>query len=127
MTLTKPQKILVGALTAWVVLYPLLFILVVFSTVFSTFWTAQFTNSEPSPVTMIPFFAFFPLHCLTILLQLGLSGFYLAHIIKNNTGSETVRIILGIGVFMLAYIAMPAYYYLYIWREVPPEWAKQSQ
>ena len=127
MNLIKPQKILIGVLTAWVVFYPLLFILVIFGTVFSTLWTVQSFNGEPTPVAMIPFFAIFPLHCLTIFLQLGLSAFYLAHIIKNHTGSETVQIILGIGVFMFPFIAMPVYYYLYIWRDDPPNWAKQQQ
>jgi hypothetical protein len=75
------------------------------------------------PLFMVPFFAIFPLHCLTILLQFVLMAFYLVHVIKNTNASETVRIILGIGCFFLPFIAMPIYYYLYIWREEPPEWA----
>jgi hypothetical protein len=50
-------------------------------------------------------------------------GFYLFHIIKNDTASEIIRVVLGIGVFMLPYIAMPVSYYLYIWQEEPPDWA----
>ncbi len=127
MNLSKKQKYLVGALSAWVILYPFLFFLIVAFSMLLPFSMAQSLNREPSPAFMIPFFAIFPLHCLTILLQLGLSAFYLAHIIKNTGASEVVRIILGVGVFLMPYLAMPVYYYVYIWLQDPPDWAKISQ
>jgi hypothetical protein len=49
--------------------------------------------------------------------------FYLIRVIKNTTASETVRIILGVGMFFAGFIAMPTYYYLYIWRDQPLGWA----
>ena len=47
-------------------------------------------------------------------------------VIRNTTASESIRIILGIGVFFLPFIAMPVYYYLYIWRDQPPSWARKE-
>ena len=34
-----------------------------------------------------------------------------------------MRIALGLGHLFLPSVAMPIYYYWYIWRETPPEWA----
>jgi hypothetical protein len=57
------------------------------------------------------------------ILQFVLIPFYLIHVIKNVTASETFRILLGVGLFFLPFVAMPAYYYLYIWLDQPPVWA----
>jgi hypothetical protein len=125
MQLNKPTKILVGLGTVWVVLYPLLFMAVwLFLVVGMGF--SSFSQSD-QPFFMFPFFAIFPLHCFTMLLQFVLMGFYLIHVIKNTTASETVRIILGIGFFFMPFIAMPVYYYAYIWLETPPAWAMLAQ
>jgi len=84
-------------------------------------------GNEPSPTLMYPFLSFFfiifPLILLSSFLQLGLSGFYLAHVIKNKTASDVLRIVFGIGVFYMPFIAMPLYYFVYIWPDSPPEWA----
>lgn len=130
MKLNKPVKILLGLATAWNALYPLLFFAVWLIMVLGMFLSAGFSSStagEPSPVFILPFFAIFPLHCLTILLHFVLATFYLIHVIKNTTASETVRIILGVGIFFMGFIAMPIYYYLYIWRDQPPEWALERR
>lgn len=65
--------------------------------------------------------------CLTVLLDLVLDAVYMIHVIKNTTGSDTIRIILALGIFILPFIAMPVYYYLYIWLDEPPKWAKKPE
>ncbi len=122
MTLGKPARILIGLLTAWVMLYPLLFFAVWLIMFFGIAVIGESPRSE-FPVFMIPFFAIFPVHCLTIFLQLGLSAFYLVHVIKNKMASDTIRIVLGVGAFLLPFVAMPIYYFLYIWPDKPPDWA----
>jgi len=120
MVLRKPVKILVGVGTAWIILYPILFI---------AGWFLMVTGFMFGESTELPYFLptlfplIFPLHCLTILIQFALMGFYLYHVIKNTTASEVLRVILGIGTFFMPYIAMPIYYYLYIWREDPLDWS----
>ncbi len=116
MTLNKTAKTAVGLGTLWVLIYPVLFIGFMFLSMMA------FERAD-SPLPFDSFGLIFPLHCLTAIIMLGLIGFYLTHIIKNTGASETARIILGIGVFFMPYIAMPFYYYLYIWRAEPPEWA----
>ncbi len=131
MTLTQPIKILLGLATAWVVVYPLIFMCV---------WLVSFigmsvpvamaeSGGDPSaaPLLIFPLFAvIFPLHFCTIFLIIGLEIFYLIHVVKNDRADDAVRVLLGVGNFFLPFIAMPVYYYAYIWLETPPQWAAKK-
>ena len=127
MKLSNPLRIAIGFATVWQALYPLLFLAVWLSMVLGMvgFGLAPETAPEEgAPVFLVAFLAIFPLHCLTMLLQMGLMGFYLVHVIKNTVALDTLRIILGVGLFCMPFIAMPVYYYLYVWLDEPPEWAR---
>jgi outer membrane protein assembly factor BamB len=120
MKLDRPVKLLVGGGTVWIILYPLLFVVIWLSTV------AGVVFSEPvqSPFSLFSAFdLIFPVHCLTAILQFALIGFYLFHIIKNTQASDAVRVIFGVGMFFMSILAMPIYYYFFIWRDSFPEWA----
>jgi hypothetical protein len=121
MKLNNTYKILVGLATLWVMLYPLLFLCVWLT--FPLSMLLPESTAQEFPFAFVSFFAVIPFHCFTIFLQMALSVFYLVHVLKNVNAAETVRIVLGVGVFFLPYVAMPIYYYLYIWREQPPAWA----
>ncbi len=125
MKLSKGVKILIGLGTVWEVIYPFLFIVLWLMMVGSIFFFSG--NSDQGwPVFSVfsgLFAIIFPVHCFAIVLQFGLIAVYLIHVIKNTAASETVRIILGIGIFFMPFVAMPVYYYVYIWREAPPAWA----
>jgi hypothetical protein len=124
MKLDRSIKILVGGGTAWILLYPLLFIAIWFSTMAGF----MFSDSFASPSFMFSAFDFiFPVHCLTIIIQLVLMGFYLFHIIRNTLASDVLRVILGVGVFFMPFLAMPIYYYFFIWRDTPPNWALSKE
>ncbi len=123
---SKPIKILVGIGTLWYALYPILFIAITMLMILGIGFAANMDQTE-TPFFMVPFFAVFPLHCLTILLGLALMVFYIIHLIKNKEGSETARILLGLGFFFLPLIAMPFYYFVYIWPNSPPAWALAPQ
>ncbi|NJN79150.1 MAG: hypothetical protein HC797_00995 [Anaerolineales bacterium] len=128
MQLNKLTIILVGLSTLWFALYPFLFIAVwLFMASGMIFGFASSQSETDAPFFMFPFFAIFPLHIFTILLQFVLMAFYLIHVIKNTKASETVRIILALGCFFMPFIAMPIYFYIYIWLETPPAWAFTTQ
>ncbi|MBN1303075.1 MAG: hypothetical protein JXA13_01470 [Anaerolineales bacterium] len=126
MQLNKPVKVLIGLATLWFVLYPFLF-LIVWLTMAAGLslgpLLADAAGMEVPLFSMVPFMAVFPLHLCTICIQFALLAFYLAHVIKNTEADETVRIILGIGNFYMPFLSMPVYYYAFIWRDTPPEWA----
>ena len=129
MKLNRTWKIIIGLASLWVICYPFVFVAFMFAMVGSIAFAAG-TRNEPSSSAMLPFFSFFfivfPLIFLSSFLQLGLSGFYLAHIIKNKTANDVLRIIFGVGAFYMPFLAMPFYYFVYIWPASPPEWALET-
>jgi hypothetical protein len=49
--------------------------------------------------------------------------FYIVHIVKNREGSEVLRILCGLGVYFLPFVAMPVYFFVYVWPEEVASWA----
>jgi hypothetical protein len=128
MTLSKPLRIVIGIATFWYALYLLLTIagIVLF---FGYVFLALFAGGE-SISNLRTLFAqilslefLLPIHVCSLSLEVGLLIFYLVHTIKNTKASDSMRIVLGLGHLFLPFVAMPIYYYLYIWKENPPEWA----
>jgi hypothetical protein len=131
MKLSKTARIITGLLTAGVVLYPFLILLFVLGMTLlmplSVILLEQNSSPGGSALTGMVFFLVFILYIFLqfflVFLLIGMSIFYLVHVIKNKTGRDIWRVILGVGVFYLPYLAMPVYYFIYIWPEHPPQWA----
>jgi len=128
MTLSKPVKILVGIMTIWYTLY--LFLTIVgIVLLFGYVFVALLTGGEAVAslrgllTQILSFEIMLPVHFCSLFLEVGLLVFYLVHTIKNTKANDSMRIVLGLGHLFLPFVAMPIYYYLYIWRENPPEWA----
>jgi hypothetical protein len=119
MKLNKSVKLLIGLGTIWILIYPLLFIALFFSIM-----PGALLSSLPEPPTSMfsIFNLIFPLHCFTFIVELILLGFYLFHDIKNTGVSDVIRAVFGVGLFFMPFIGMPVYYYLFIWRDLPPRW-----
>ena len=125
MKLNKTWKVVIGLLTGWVFVYPFLFIILWFAFMGSFFMATDpsFMSDEAVFSLMKPFFYIMPILILSSFVQMGLTIFYLIQIITNKEGTDTMRILIGIGLFVMPYIAMPLYYFVYILPETPPEWA----
>ena len=128
MTLGKPAKILIGIATFWYALYLLLTlvgIILFFGYLLVSLMTGggSITNLPSLLREILSLEFMLPVHVCSLLLEVGLLIFYLIHTIKNTKASDAMRIALGLGHLFLPFVAMPIYYYLYIWRETPPEWA----
>lgn len=128
MTLSKPVRILVGIATFWYALYLLLTIvsmLIFFGYVLLALLAGGETISTLGTLfrQILSREFMLPIHVCNPLLEVGLLIFYLVHTIKNTKASDSMRIVLGLGHLFLPFVAMPIYYYLYIWKENPPEWA----
>jgi hypothetical protein len=126
MKISLPVKIIIGLLTAWVVIAPFLYIIMWFSYIFSFSTTEYLTPSEVQ--TYVNDFAtkFIPIFFLIIcssVLSIGLHAFYITHIILNKAGADVYRVIFGIGIIFLAFLAMPIYYFIYVLPHNPPQWA----
>lgn len=123
MRMSKPIKILLGLLTAWTSLLPLIFIAVWFSTMLLMIGSVEYLTAPENLVVPVIFFPTVILIMCSSFLQIGLTAFYLAHVILNKTGNDILRVVLGIFVFIFPYIAMPVYFFIYILPEYPPQWA----
>jgi hypothetical protein len=126
MKLTKPVKILIGALTLFDVLYPLLFALVytgIMIFFISSIGIASQTEPDPNELLKltIPWLMIFPVMFCYSFLALGLRIFYIIHEIKNSLLTETYRILFVLGTFFMPIVAMPVYFILYLWKDNPQE------
>lgn len=123
MRLNKFWKTIIGLGTAWVVIWP--FLMFLGWMIFIAIAIATSENTTLSDDVIIPT-VFFPLLFMIIcssFIQLGLTIFYLVHVILNKTANDALRVIFGILIFLFSFIAMPIYYFIYILPENPPEWA----
>jgi hypothetical protein len=128
MPLSKPVKILIGITTFWYAFYLLLTIVgivILFGYVLLAVVMGgeAVANLRTLLTQILSFEIMLPIHFCSLFLEVGLLIFYLIHTIKNTKASDALRIVLGLGHLFLPFVAMPIYYYLYIWREHPPEWA----
>ena len=119
------MKIILGILTAWVVIYPIIFFLAWIVMVFSFASQANQNISEPNGLALLVFPVFFIIIC-SAFLQIGLEVFYIVHTIINKVGWDVLRAILGVGLVFFPFVAMPVYYFIYILPETPPRWAQIS-
>ncbi len=122
MQISKAAKIILGLLTAWVVITPFIYFVLWFIFIFSLAATPNQAQQNPNFVSLF----FFPLLALIIctsFMHIGLQAYYLVHIILNKTGSDVARAIFGVGMILFALLAMPVYYFVYIFPDNPPAWA----
>ena len=78
-------------------------------------------RTQPAPALLgFGFAGFIIAHFITILLMLGLMPFYIVLVVKSERLDQTMRIVWVVLICMLGMFAMPAYWYLYVWRNGPP-------
>lgn len=125
-----------GLATGFYALAPIMFVLCYFLWMFAMI--PLIAAAEQTPVLDYPrmqfffFFAvifviFFAVIMLFNFLHISLIPIYITLLIKNKTGREILRIIIAIGLFILPFIAMPAYYLIYILPATAPDWALEPQ
>jgi len=68
----------------------------------------------------------FPLHFLTMLEILALLVIYIMHVFKTDSVPQDKKALWAVVLFLGNMIAMPIYWYLYIWKEARPEQGAES-
>jgi hypothetical protein len=115
MRVSRPVAVLIGAFTLWPILYMFIF--------FGVFMSGFFTRSDPSTQPDAGFHSFqllMALHLGTMLLMMALLTFYIVHVFKNSAISGDKRTLWAVVLFFGNIIAMPVYWFLYVWREPTP-------
>ncbi|HEX7334478.1 MAG TPA: hypothetical protein VF290_23455 [Pyrinomonadaceae bacterium] len=104
-------KLLLGLLTLWPFAYVILFFVVILAEFFMA------GSGQPGPPPLIALI--FPLHILTMLLIMALLVFYIVNVFRNNRVENDKKVLWAVVLFMGGMIAMPIYWYMYIWKEAP--------
>lgn len=104
--MSKGIKLLLGAVTIWLPFYFLLFL---GFAVFSAF----LRSDEPPAIWAV----IIPLHILTMLITIGLLIFYMVNLFRNDRIKKDAKVLWAVVLFMGGMIAMPVYWYLYVWRD----------
>ena len=108
----KPTKVLLGVATLWPIVYVFLFMAFFFSAIFFGPGPAP-SGSGTQPLMVL----FVGVHLLTMVLILALTVFYIVDIFRNQRVDKDKKALWAVVIFMGNAIAMPIYWYLYIWKE----------
>ena len=123
MPLSRTLKIVIGVLTAWPVLYMFVFFAFIAGTIF---WIGVMapeggTHSSGPPVAFLGLMA---AHLATIMLMFGLTAFYIVFLFKTDRVPQDKKALWAAVLFLGNMLAMPVFFYLYIW---PDEWPRKAQ
>ena len=102
----KSSKILLAGATIWPNLYMLFFMSV---------FLLSFLSRDNGPGFL--WVIIVPLHLLTMLLIMGLIAFYIVNVFRNDRVNNDMKVLWAVVIFMGGPMAMPVYWYLYIWRD----------
>jgi hypothetical protein len=111
--MSKTMKLLLGLVTIWPFLYFILFFITIVSLIF---FSQRAETAGPPP--LIAFI--FPLHLLTMLVIMALTVFYIVNVFRNERVVKDQKVLWAVVLFLGNALAMPIYWYLYIWKEGLP-------
>ena len=102
----KPVRIVILLAT----LLPVIHVFFFMTVVFSSFISHGNKIKDIMPILLFSHFA-------SILISFALIGFYIAHIFKSNKIDKDKKALWAVVIFLGNIMAMPVYWYLYIWKE----------
>lgn len=120
MYLSKPAKLIVGVLTVWPFIYLFLFFGFVFA---SFFWMVQAQETAHSAGPPRAFLLLFAAHFATMLEMMGLLVFYVVYLFKTDRIPQDKKALWAVVLLLGNMLAMPVFYYLYVW---PDQWPRPS-
>ena len=113
MRISKPIAVLVGVFTAWPFVYMIIFLAYFIS---GPFMRGGGPSTEPDGAFK-SFQVLLAVHIGTMLIMAALLVFYIVHVFKNPAIAGDKRALWAVVLFMGNVIAMPVYWFLYVWRE----------
>jgi len=114
MKLSAPVKTLVGVATVWPIAYMGIF----FLSIFLTFIGAA-CGCVGFPVA---FPVLLLLHLLTMVWMIGLLVFYIVYLFKTDSVPQDKKALWAVVLLLGTVVAMPVFFYFYIWPEhAPPQ------
>jgi hypothetical protein len=120
-------RILIGLATAapfLILLLPVAFMALVAIGLWDP--AAQFLVAKIPTLESIGWNAALALGFLFTVLNFALVVFYLSHIITNQSAPGIVRVGFAVSILIIPFVAMTAYWFLYVLPEKPPTWALKA-
>lgn len=120
MRIAKPIAVLIGILTAW----PIVYILGFMAFIFNSFHRVPAVRDPRAVFQSFQVLMIF--HFGTMLIIAALVTFYIVHVFKSSALLGQKQALWAVVLLLGSVIAMPVYWYLYVWREatrgdsVPP-------
>ncbi len=106
----RVAKLVLGVATLWPLIYFLGFTVLLFS-----IFTAIIEGRDgPEMFAVIA-----PIHIFTILWVFMLTVVYIVDLFRNDRVSGDKKALWAVVIFLGGLVAMPIYWYLYVWREAP--------
>lgn len=111
--MSKTAKLLLGLATFWPAAYMILFFVFIFSAIL---FSGGGGDGAGPPTSFVLIFA---LHLFTMLVITGLTIFYIVNVFRNERVEKDKKALWAVVLFLGNLIAMPIYWYLYIWKPAP--------
>jgi hypothetical protein len=112
MTLSKPVKIAIAIASLLPIIYMIFFFGFIMYMMFST------VNNPDGNKEVFDFMpVLFAMHFAVIFLMFGLMAFYMIYLFKSDRVPQDKKVLWAIFLFMGNFIAMPIFWYFYIWPE----------
>lgn len=109
----RAAKIILGVATLW----PLVHLVLFFGFMVSQIFLFSQKGSRPPAAIEGWFYVLFALHFVTLLWIVALLIIYIVNVFKNDRVPQDKKALWAAVLFLGNMIAMPIYWYLYIWRE----------
>ena len=117
MSLTRPIKLLIGLVTAWPLLHMFIFMGTILAAIIG----------DPDDAMAAWFTLIIVLHFITILIIWGLLAFYVMYLFKTDRVAQDKKALWAVVLFLGNVIAMPVFFWLYVWPDGPAETDAASQ
>ena len=108
--MSRGKAITLAVFTAWPIVYVVLFMCMMFGTVMSAFWGGR--SSGPG----VAFGIIFPLHLLTMVEIAALLVIYIVYLFRTSRIEQDKKVLWAVVLFLGSIIAMPVFWYLYMWK-----------
>ncbi|HEU4866640.1 MAG TPA: hypothetical protein VFV09_02830 [Actinomycetota bacterium] len=111
--MSRTNKLLLGVATLWPVVYMALFF------AFFIYSAASIFSTEPGSTDSMDrmFGTIFVVHALTMLWIFGLLAVYIRLLFKTDRVPADKKALWAVVLFFGNMLAMPVFWYLYVWRE----------
>ncbi|GAO01653.1 hypothetical protein [Anaeromyxobacter sp. PSR-1] len=115
--MSKPKKLLLGAVTLWPLAYMFTFLVTVLGMI------AMGPGGPRGSGGGFPAWiaALFVVHIATMLLTIGLTIFYGIHAYRSTRVPESRRVLWVLLNILGSFVAQLFYWYLFVWREPEPQ------